>query len=102
MTFVNYAGERTRLPARVGESLASVAMRYNYKYLDAVCGGGGDPVDVLHKDGAWFEPKYGEGADCYNCHVIFPKSHYAMLPPKRPDEAEQLAQHPFQEDLTET
>lgn len=77
-------------------------MRYKYKYLDGACGGGGDAVDALHAEGHWYEPKYGEGADCYNCHVIFPKSLYGQLPPKQPDEAAQLAQHPFPEDLTET
>jgi ferredoxin len=102
ITFVNYAGERQRLPARVGDSLLDVAVRYGYKYVDGACGGGGSPVDVLHKEGQWFEPKYGEGASCYYCHVIIPKSHYDLLPAKRPDETDQLLQYPFKEDLAET
>ena len=31
-----------------------------------------------------------------------PKSHYHLLPPKRPDEAGQLANYPFAEDMTDT
>ena len=102
VTFVNYAGERTRLPGKVGDSLLDVAARYKYSYVDGACHGGGSPQDVLHKEGNWFEPKYGEGAFCYYCHVIIPKSHYGMLPAKRPDEIEQLAKYPFKEDLAET
>jgi hypothetical protein len=68
----------------------------------AGCGGGGSAVDFLHKEGNWYEPKYGEGASCFYCHVIIPKSHYAMLPPKRPDEVEHLNAYPFQEDMTDT
>ena len=65
-------------------------------------GGGGSPQDKLHKEGGWYEPKYGEGAQCHYCHVIIPKSHYAALPPKRPDEEEQLRTYPFPEDMTHT
>lgn len=102
VTFVNYAGERTTLPGRVGDSLFELARRYKYEFVDAGCGGGGSPQDVLHKEGAWLEPKYGEGASCHYCHVIIPKSHYHLLPAKRPDEAEQLASYPFPEDMTDT
>ena len=102
MTFVNYAGERERLPARVGDTLLDVAVRYKYKFLDGACGGGGNPQDVLHPNGNWYEPKYGEGAFCYYCHVIIPKSHYGAMPPKLSDEVEQLQKYPFKEDVTET
>ena len=102
VTFVNYAGERTRLPGRVGDSLFDVAKRHKYAHVDGACGGGGSPRDLLHKDGGWYEPKYGEGAACYFCHVIIPKSHYAALPPKRPDELSQLRKYPFPEDMTDT
>ncbi len=66
------------------------------------CGGGGSPEDVLHKEGQWYEPKYGEGAQCHYCHVIIPKAQHEALPPKRPDEVEQLSTYPFPEDLTDT
>jgi hypothetical protein len=66
------------------------------------CGGGASPADVLHKEGQWYEPKYGEGALCHFCHVIIPKTHYPLLPPKRPDELERLQAYPFPEDMTET
>ena len=82
--------------------LLDVAKRHKYTHVDGACGGGGSPRDLLHKDGGWYEPKYGEGASCYFCHVIVPKSHYDLLPPKRPDEVEQLAQYPFPEDMTDT
>lgn len=102
ITFVNYAGERTTLPGRVGESLFDLARRYSYAFVDAGCGGGGTPQDVLHKDGMWYEPKYGEGAACSFCHVIIPQSHYPKLAPKRPDEIAQLETYPFPEDMTNT
>ncbi len=102
ITFVNYAGERTKLPAREGDSLLTVAQRYHYTYVDGACGGGGSPSTTLHKEGTWYEPKYGEGAQCFHCHVIIPKSHYSQLPPKNADEAAQLAEYPFPEDMTDT
>ena len=102
VTFVNYAGERTSLPGRVGDTLFDVAKRYKYRFVDGACGGGGSARDLLHKEGGWYEPKYGEGAQCYFCHVIIPKSHYAGLPPKRPDELFQLRKYPFAEDMTDT
>lgn len=34
--------------------------------------------------------------------MIVPKSHYHLLPPKRPDETQQLQQYPFPEDMTDT
>ncbi len=34
ITFVNYAGERTKLPGRVGDSLLDVARRYKYDFVD--------------------------------------------------------------------
>lgn len=102
ITFVNYAGVRQSLPGRVGDSLYDVARRYNYEYLDEGCGGGGAPVEAFHAKGSWFEPKYGEGASCAYCHVIIPKSHYHLLPARRPDEAASLAEYPFEEDMTAT
>jgi len=102
VTFVNYAGERTTLPARAGDTLLAVAARHKYAAVDGACGGGGSPVDELQAQGAWYRPSYGEGAQCFHCHVIIPKSHYHMLPPKRPDELEMLQQYPFPEDMAET
>jgi len=34
ITFVNYAGVRTKLPGRVGDSLLDVARRYKYEHVD--------------------------------------------------------------------
>ena len=49
-----------------------------------------------------YEPKYGEGAYCSNCHVIIPRSHASLLPAKRADEEARLAEYPFPEDMTDT
>ena len=92
ITFVNYAGQRTTVPGMLGDTLLSAAVRNKYPFVDGACGGGGAPQDVLHKEGEWYEPKYGEGASCFHCHVIIPKSHYDLLPSKRPDELAQLQQ----------
>lgn len=102
ITFVNYAGERKKLPGTVGESLLTVAKRFNYEHVDGACGGGGSPADMLHREGQWYEPKYGEGPQCYHCHVIIPKSHAHHLVPKRPEELDLLRQYPFPEDMTDT
>ncbi len=102
VTFINYAGERRTLPGLVGESLLNVAVRHNYKFVDGACGGGGSPAAALHKEGEWLEPKYGEGAQCYFCHVVIPTSHYSALPPKREDEIKYLSQYPFPEDVAST
>lgn len=102
ITFVNYAGERRRLPASVGDSLLAVAQKFSYEFVDGACGGGGSPQDELHEEGQWYEPKYGEGAQCYHCHVIIPKSHYGFIPPKRVDELDMLREYPFPEDMTDT
>ena len=102
ITFVNYAGVRTRLPGRVGDSLLDIASKHGYAFVDGACGGGGSPVESFHDKGKWFEPKYGEGANCYFCHVILPKEKFDAVPAKRADEAEQLELYPFPQDVTAT
>jgi ferredoxin len=71
---VNYLGERRVLTALEGETLLAVAQRHRYSYVDGACGGGGAPSEKLHKQGEWVEPKYGEGASCYFCHVVVAKA----------------------------
>lgn len=102
IVFVNYAGIRKRVPAKVGGTLLDAAKGVKYEFLDGACGGGGRPLDHLHKEGSWYEPKYGEGAFCSNCHVIIPHSHFSALPPKRGDEVARLQDYPFPEDVTDT
>ena len=102
ITFVNYAGVRTTLSGFVGESLLEAAARNHYKFVDGACGGGGAPAEHLHKQGSWYEPKYGEGPMCNHCHVIIPKTHFGSLEAKGPEEAQQLSLYPFPEDMTET
>ena len=102
VTFVNYAGERRVLTGLVGESVLAVAQRHRYKFVDGACGGGGAASEKLHKEGSWAEPKYGEGASCYFCHVVVAKAHAHALPPMRSDEEDQLKQYPFKEDMSDT
>ena len=102
VTFVNYAGERRVLTGMVGESVLAVAQRHRYKFVDGACGGGGAASEKLHKEGSWAEPKYGEGASCYFCHVVVAKAHAHALPPMRSDEEDQLKQYPFKEDMSDT
>jgi ferredoxin len=99
---VNYAGERRVLTGLAGETLLAVAQRHKYSFVDGACGGGGAPSEKLHKEGNWLEPKYGEGASCYFCHVVVAKAFAHTLPPVRQDEEEQLQQYPFKEDMSET
>ena len=86
----------------VGETLLGVAQRHRYSFVDGACGGGGAPSEKLHKEGNWVEPKYGEGASCYHCHVVVSRSHAHALPPMRNDEEEQLKHYPFREDISDT
>jgi ferredoxin len=102
VTFVNYLGERVRLPGRVGQSLAEVAEEHGYEYLDAACGGGGTETHTFHEEGKWLEPKYGEGPSCVHCHVIIPKDKEAFMPPISGRERELLDEHPFPDDVTAT
>lgn len=37
VTFVNYSGERTTLPGRVGDTLYTVARRYKFEDVDSEC-----------------------------------------------------------------
>ena len=78
IVFVNYAGNRTRVPAKIGESILSAALNAKYTFVDGkwlhslcaistyvvatlnwwrfspgACGGGGKPIDFLHKEGSW-------------------------------------------------
>jgi ferredoxin len=99
---VNYAGERRVLTGLVGESILGVAQRHRYSFVDGACGGGGAAMEKLHKEGSWAEPKYGEGASCYFCHVVVAKAFAHTLPPMRSDEEDQLKQYPFKEDMSET
>lgn len=99
---MNYLGERRVLTALEGETLLAVAQRHRYSYVDGACGGGGAPSEKLHKQGEWVEPKYGEGASCYFCHVVVAKAFAHLLPPVRADEEEQLRQYPFKEDTSDT
>ena len=102
LTFVNFAGDRKLLTGMVGETLLGVAQRHGYRFVDGACGGGGSPVEKVHKEGTWVEPKYGEGPQCYYCHVVVAKTHAHVLPPKMSDEADMLRQYPFPEDMSET
>ena len=102
ITFVNFKGERRQVSGRVGETLLDVAARHRYDFVLGACRGGGSPVEKLHKEGEWVEPKFGQGASCYFCHVVVGKEHAAALPRMAWDEKEELDKYPLREDITET
>ena len=62
VTFVNYTGQRSTLPGRVGQSLLELADSHGYNWVDGACGGAGASVEKDHVTG-WTEPKYGEGEE---------------------------------------
>ena len=86
----------------VGETLLDAAVRHRYDYVLGACRGGGNPVEKLHKEGGWVEPKFGEGVSCYYCHVVVGKEHAHELPRMGWDEKAELDKYPLREDITET
>jgi hypothetical protein len=68
----------------------------------APCGGGGSPSHVFHAQGAWLEPKYGEGPYCCACMVILPQDKAGAAPAPLAAESERLAEYPFPEDMATT
>ena len=102
ITFVNFRGERHKFSAFVGESLLECAARHDYGYIPNACQGGSSDAENDHPEGKWVEPKYGQGAQCYHCHVVVGKEHAHTLPRMKWDEQEELDKYPLREDITET
>ncbi len=77
LQFVDAEGNRARLAGRVGQSLLEVAMQHQIDIVGP-CNGGGSPVEVRRSD-IWLETTFGEGANCYLCHVQIPTQFHHLL-----------------------
>ncbi len=78
LQFVDSEGNRARLPGLVGQTLLEVAQLHKVD-LVGPCGGGGSPTEIRRtKD--WTETTFGEGPDCFVCHVQIPKQYHHLLP----------------------
>lgn len=89
LTFVDQAGNRATVPARVGQSILDVAVLHKVD-LEGPCGGGGSPTEVRRTEN-WIETTYGEGPSCFYCHVQIPSSFNAVLPEQTKEETSGLA-----------
>ena len=89
------------MSAFVGESLLDTTTRHRYEYVQNGCQGGGSEVEKDHPEGSWVEPKYGQGASCYHCHVVVGREHAHTLPRMKWDEQEELDKYPLREDITD-
>ena len=47
--------------------------------LEGPCGGGGSPREVRRTEN-WVETTYGEGPNCFFCHVQIPTKYDSILP----------------------
>jgi ferredoxin len=66
------------VPARVGQTILDVAV-HNKVDLEGPCGGGGSPTEVRRTEN-WVETTYGEGPNCFFCHVQIPNTYNHLLP----------------------
>jgi ferredoxin len=66
------------VPARVGQTILDVALQ-NKVDLEGPCGGGGSPTEVRRTEN-WVEYTYGEGPNCFFCHVQIPSTFDHLLP----------------------
>jgi len=77
-TNVFWKGNRATVPARVGKTLLETAQLHKVD-LEGPCGGGGGFPDV-QRTAAWNETTYGEGPNCFTCHVQIPSTFNHLLP----------------------
>mmetsp|Transcript_28392 Transcript_28392/g.67213 ORF Transcript_28392/g.67213 Transcript_28392/m.67213 type:complete len:189 (-) Transcript_28392:41-607(-) len=99
VVMVNYAGERTVMTGRVGQTLTEVAADNEYPFLDAACGGGGGKFAIEH-NAEWTEDQYGEGAFCSQCHVVLPLEEASNATPALKDELQRLEDHTDPDGIT--
>ena len=78
LNFVDVDGNRASVPGRIGQSLLDVALQHGID-LEGACGGGGGPTEVRRTEN-WVETTYGEGPQCFYCHVQLPSSYNHVLP----------------------
>jgi len=62
----------------VGQTILDVALQ-NHVELEGPCGGGGSPREVRRTEN-WVEMTYGEGPNCFFCHVQIPTKYNDVLP----------------------
>lgn len=88
LNFVDVDGNRASVPGRIGQSLLDVAVAAGID-LEGACGGGGGPTEVRRTEN-WVETTYGEGPQCFYCHVQVPSSYNHVLPEETAAEQEGL------------
>lgn len=71
-------GNRATVPARIGKTLLQTAQMHRVD-LEGPCGGGGGFSDI-QRTAAWNETTYGEGPNCFTCHVQIPSTFNHLLP----------------------
>lgn len=72
------------MPARIGQSLLDVSRQHKIE-LEGPCNGGGLPTEIVRSEN-WTETTYGEGANCYLCHVQISSKYNSILPQLKEDE----------------
>lgn len=55
--------------------------------LEGPCDGGGAPIEIVRTP-LWTESTFGEGPNCFFCHVQIPSKYSHLLPPRGPSEWE--------------
>ena len=92
-------GNRAVVPARVGQTVLDVAVQHKVD-LEGPCGGGGSPREIRRTEN-WVETTYGEGPNCFFCHVQIPSSYASVLPPPSKYEYDGLVDS-WEDEVTKT
>lgn len=77
ITFVDFRGNRVTVAARPGQTLLELAQRYKVD-IEGPCEGGGAPTQVRRTEN-WVEDTYGEGPECFYCHVQISSKYNHLL-----------------------
>jgi len=88
ITFVDREGNRATVPGRIGSTLFDVAKLHRVD-LEGSCSGGGAP-SMMRRTKDWVEPTFGEGPQCFHCHVQIPSTFNHVLNEQFPGEKEGL------------
>mmetsp|Transcript_4009 Transcript_4009/g.4099 ORF Transcript_4009/g.4099 Transcript_4009/m.4099 type:complete len:163 (-) Transcript_4009:154-642(-) len=88
LSFVDYEGNRARVPALIGQTVLDAALAHKID-IAGICEGGGTELDIRRTD-AWVETVYGEGPSCFTCHVKIPSTFNHLLPEQSQGETEGL------------
>ena len=82
-------GNRATVPARIGQSLLDAALSHKID-IEGPCRGGGASVET-RRSPTWNEYTYGEGPNCFYCHVQIPSSFNHLLDPPGDSEKKGLS-----------